>query len=93
MGVLDAWAKSNISDYSSRKAPTVVLTREQHNATRGVFNTWRAENGFSRAPIDWLNISAQEARSISYRMFEAAGVPEDVVSDYFKAFNKAIYEK
>jgi hypothetical protein len=90
-GVLDAWARANVPGYSGRAAPTVILTPTQHNATRAIFNTWRAEEGLSRTAIDWTTISPQDAQSLSYRMLKAAEVPDSVTSDYFRAFNRSLY--
>lgn len=90
-GVLDAWARANILGYKSGAAPAVVLSIEQHNATRAVFNTWRAEQGWARTPIDWSRVSPQQMQALTYRMFEAAGVPKDVVSNYFRAFDEFLY--
>ncbi|HEY6645024.1 hypothetical protein [Povalibacter sp.] len=90
-GVLDAWARANILGYRSGAAPAVVLSIEQHNATRAVFNTWRAEQGWARTPIDWSRVSPQQMQALTYRMFEAAGVPKDVVSNYFRAFDEFLY--
>jgi hypothetical protein len=90
-GLLDAWARANILGYKSGAAPAVVLTIEQHNATRAVFNTWRAERGWARTPIDWTRVSPQETQALTYRMFEAAGVSKDVVTNYFRALNEFLY--
>lgn len=90
-GVLDAWARANVSGYSGSTSPTMVLTAEMHNATRAVFNTWRAERGMARQAIDWTRVSAQEAHSLSYRMFRAAGAPDEAVETYFRAFNRHLY--
>lgn len=90
-GVLDAWARANILGYKSGAAPAVVLSIEQHNATRAIFNTWRAEQGWARTPIDWSRVSPQQIQALTYRMFEAAGVPKDVVSNYFRAFDEFLY--
>jgi len=90
-GVLDIWARANIPGYTSGAAPAVVLSIEQHNATRAVFNAWRAERGWSKTAIDWARVTPQEAQALTYRMFEAAGVPKDVVTSYFRAFDEFIY--
>jgi RHS repeat-associated protein len=90
-GVLDAWARANILGYRSGAAPAVVLSIEQHNATRAVFNTWRAEQGWARTPLDWSRVSPQQMQALTYRMFEAAGVPKDVMNNYFRAFDEFLY--
>ncbi len=90
-GVLDAWARANVSGYTGSTSPTMVLTADLHNATRAVFNTWRAERGMARQAIDWTRVSAQEAHSLSYRMSRAAGAPDEAVETYFRAFNRHLY--
>jgi hypothetical protein len=90
-GILDSWARANVPGYAGGRAPTVVLTVPQHNATRAVFNTWRAEQGLTRTKIDWTTIPAQESQTLTYRMFDAAGVPKEVTADYIQAFNQHIY--
>jgi RHS repeat-associated protein len=90
-GVLDAWARANIPGYVGETAPTIVLSPGQHNATRAVFNTWRAEQGWSRLSVDWTRVSAGEMQSLTHRMFEAAGVPKDVANNYFREFHRHIY--
>ncbi|HVV50845.1 MAG TPA: DUF4157 domain-containing protein [Polyangia bacterium] len=92
-GVLDTWAQANVPGYQGTKAPTIVLTREQHNATRAVFNRWRSERGLARTPINWTQISAADIQSLTYRMLEAADVPPEVATRYIGEFNRFIYQR
>jgi RHS repeat-associated protein len=90
-GVLDAWARANVPGYASGRAPSILLTGEQHNATRAVFNAWRAEQGWARQAIDWKKVSPQQAQALSQRMFKAAGVPEKAANAFFREFHRYIY--
>ncbi len=91
-GVLDVWAKENIPGYNSRNAPAIVLTEQQHNLTRAEFNKWRLERtGSITGPIDWANMSPREVQQIADRMFNAANVPSEARSAYYRAFNQYIY--
>ena len=75
-GILDAWSKHNIKGYVSRngQTPTVVMTVDQHNATKEVAKDWvqkktgkRGFNGF-----DWKAVSKFEIQRLSNKMFAAA---------------------
>ena len=91
-GILDVWARNNIAGYDSAKAPTVVLTLEQHNATRSVFASWRYElTGSVTGAINWKNVSASDIFSLSEIMFDAAGVPGDSRQAYYRAFHEFLY--
>ena len=92
-GVMDAWATANIPDYRKLDAPTIVLTPTQHNATRSEFMKWKKEKfGTTKGKIDWSKVSAREARSLSERLFNKAGVPMEIRSKHYRAFNQYNYE-
>ena len=93
--IMDAWGKANITNYSSRNAPAIVLTEAQHNATRSAFNTWKHQTfGASnyRSAVNWSNVSARDIQRLNNTMLDAANVPQNVGSNYIKAFNQYIYE-
>jgi RHS repeat-associated protein len=91
-GVLDIWASENIPGYVQGDAPSVVLTNAEHNATRSYFASWRiARTGSLGGYIDWRMLPPREVQDLAYGMFNAAGVPDDVVVDYFQAFHQYIY--
>jgi RHS repeat-associated protein len=92
-GVLDAWARANVLGYSGRSAPTVVLTPAMHNITRRVFNQWRAARGWAGPgrSVPWERVSPQEIQALAQDMFRAANVPEQVVQQYFRSFNRYLY--
>ena len=92
-GVMDAWATANIPDYRKLDAPTIVLTPTQHNATRSEFMKWKKEKfGTTKGKIDWSKVSAREAQSLSERLLNKAGVPMEIRSKYYRAFNQYNYE-
>jgi len=91
-GVLDRWAEVNIPGYDQGDAPAVVLTDAEHTATRSYFANWRiARTGNLGGYIDWSTLPPREVQDLAYGMFNAAGVPSDVVADYFRAFHQYIY--
>ncbi|MCB9619206.1 MAG: hypothetical protein H6724_07110 [Sandaracinus sp.] len=71
----------------------MVLTREMHNATRVLFNRWRAARGWAGPGrrVPWNRVSPQEAQALANDLFRAAGVPEEVVQQYFREFNRYLY--
>lgn len=93
-GVLDVWATANIKGYKTRNAaaPTIVLSKEAHEATKRVFNDWRkVKTGSITGTIDWSKISGQEILDLSERMFDSAGVPAEVRKAYYEAFAEYVH--
>ncbi|HEX6683700.1 MAG TPA: hypothetical protein VF062_12935, partial [Candidatus Limnocylindrales bacterium] len=95
-GMLDAWAEANFTRYAMRDAPIVAMTTRQHDITRSLFSAWyqelRAAQGVGpRGTVDWTRVSAAEVRAFSDRMFDAAGIPANVVREYYRQW--AIYER
>ncbi|AZF40091.1 Rhs-family protein [Pseudomonas sp. R4-39-08] len=91
-GILDAWSKHNIKDYVSRngQTPTVVMTVDQHNATKDVAKDWvekkTGKRGFKG--FDWKKVSKFEILRLSNKMFaaaEAKGFPKASRRLYNKA--------
>ena len=94
-GVLDIWATRNIDGYKSRasKSITIVLTTEQHAATKAVYRDWLYERTGKKVgeKIDWTNVSPKEIQALSEAMFDAANVPVSARNNYYREFNKYIY--
>ena len=71
-----------------------MLPTTEHDATRGVFNTWRAEiaerQGVNPADVSWKNVTKGEIWSLSEKQFEVTKVPTDVRREYFRQFNDFI---
>ncbi|MEL7004024.1 MAG: hypothetical protein AAFN93_14980, partial [Bacteroidota bacterium] len=85
-GVNSVWMDNNYSDYNPNLAPSIYMLNDpNHNATRGVFNTWRAEmkrlQGSSS--VDYTKISKEEILELAERQFDAADVPEIVREKYY----------
>jgi len=91
-GLMDIWASNNITNYSSKLAPTVVLTSGQHNATKSVFMKWKYEMfGDTRARVDWTTVTPNQMQDLTERMFDAAEVPQHVRREYYRALHANIY--
>lgn len=84
--------KQNVSGYSSGRAPTIVLSVANHNATRAAFNTWRAANGWSLGPIPWKEISPRQIQSLMSDLLTKANVPKDTVTEYLFQLNQYLYK-
>ena len=74
-------------------APSVYMLNEpNHNATRGVFNTWRSEiaktQGVSISDIDYARLTKDDILKLAERQFDAADVPKAVRDDYYKLWNE-----
>jgi RHS repeat-associated protein len=71
-GVLDIWAAANIPGYVRRNpdAPTILLTKAQHDTTIELFNKWRLDKtGSITGYIDWSKISPKEVQALAEQMF------------------------
>jgi hypothetical protein len=94
-GVLDVWAKENVAGYVSRSAssPAMLLTKEQHDITKQVFRDWLKEKTGKPVggAIDWKSVSPREMQTLTEKMLQKAGVPEQAARDYYRAFHKHIY--
>uniref|UniRef100_UPI00374F1450 RHS repeat-associated core domain-containing protein n=1 Tax=Clostridium butyricum TaxID=1492 RepID=UPI00374F1450 len=94
-GVLDVWATNNIPGYKSRasKSTTIALSKKQHAKTKEVYRNWLFEKTGKKVggKIDWKNISPKGIQSLTEKMFDAAKVPHLARKDYYREFNKYIY--
>ncbi|WP_287146364.1 hypothetical protein, partial [Aeromonas sp.] len=83
-GVMSAWMKHQFPGYDANQAPAVLMPEENHRATFGVYNTWRAEKRKSMGgEFDWGKVTEDEAKSLSGKMFDAASVPPNIRKDYW----------
>jgi hypothetical protein len=90
-GVNSVWMEGNFSNYVPDDAPSVyMLNHPNHNATRGVFNTWRADIVKLQATskVDYSKISKEEILKLAEKQFDAAGVPKVVREEYFKLWEE-----
>lgn len=87
-GVNSVWMKNRYSNYSMDNAPSVYMINDpNHNATRGVFNTWRSEiaksQGVSISNIDYGSLTENDILKLAERQFDAADVPKIVRDEYY----------
>jgi hypothetical protein len=86
---MSSWVRNKFSEYQPNKAPAVLMPRDNHLATFGVFNKWKA--GKSRemgGEFSWNKVTEAEMRDLSELMFDAANVPQCVRSEYWAEFDK-----
>jgi hypothetical protein len=91
--LLDQWARANgLMNYTKKSAPSIVMTVDEHNATRRVFGQWRYNRtGSINGAIDWTKVSASEIQSLNNEMLKAAKIPAPVRDEYMQALNKLLY--
>jgi hypothetical protein len=94
-GVNSVWTEANVPGSKAADAPAVLMPNApDHNATRGVFNRWRAEiaqrQGVSPRNVDWEKVTPGEAWRLSEEQFQATNAPAEVVEEYFRQFNKHV---
>lgn len=87
--ILNEWAEHNISGYTKKNAPTILLTPGTHEATKKVYRDWlEAKYG---KPVgvspDWKAMTKKEAMKLTEDMLDAAKVPGDVRREYYELFN------
>ena len=92
-GVNSVWMNAKYSNYVPNKAPSVyILNAPNHNATRGVFNTWRAETaklqGLSK--VDYSKLTKNDILKLAERQFDEADVPKVVREEYYKLWEAYI---
>jgi len=90
-GVNSVWMESNYSNYVPDNAPSIYMLNDpNHNATRGVFNTWRAEmatiQGSSK--VDYSKITQADILKLAERQFDAANVPKALRDEYYKLWEE-----
>jgi hypothetical protein len=90
-GVNSVWMERNYSNYVPDNAPSIyMLNSPNHNATRGVFNKWRAEmatiQGSSK--IDYSKITQVEILKLAEKQFDAANVPKALRDEYYKLWKE-----
>lgn len=73
-------------------APTILLTKAQHDKTIEVFNRWRLDKtGSITGYIDWSKISSKEVQALTEQMFDAAGIPKESREAYYREFYRYLY--
>jgi hypothetical protein len=92
-GVNSVWMEKNYVGYVANDVPSVYMLNEpNHNATRGVFNTWRSEvarrQGVSISNVNYRIITEQEILLLCERQFNAASVPKIVRDEYYLRWHR-----
>jgi hypothetical protein len=92
-GVNSVWMEANTPGYNASDAPAILMQNDPfHNATRGVFNSFRSETatlqGVSPRNIDWSQVSPGTAWRLAEEQLEAAQVPANVRAEYFRQLNE-----
>jgi RHS repeat-associated protein len=88
-GVLSEWMRQHFAGYDAAQAPAILMAAENHRATFGVFNRWRAQQRASMGGIfDWAKVSEADMRMLSEQMFDAAGVPQNMRQDYWAWYGR-----
>ncbi|MCP3994678.1 MAG: hypothetical protein GY722_06400 [bacterium] len=90
-GVNSVWMEANYSRYRPSEAPAILMPNvPDHNATRGVFNRWRAEiarrQGRRIRDVDWTQVSPGEAWNLAEEQLRSTHVPDDVIEEYYRQF-------
>ncbi len=90
-GVMSAWVGSHFSRYDPDLAPAVLMPRANHEATFGVYNTWRAAMRQAMGgTFKWERVSEAQMRALSERMFDAATVPLHIRQQYWSEFERML---
>jgi hypothetical protein len=65
----------------------------EHAATKAVYRDWLFEKTGKKVGgiVDWKTVSPQEIQSLSEKMMDAAGVPNDAKRSYYQEFHRYIY--
>ena len=80
--------KAHYKDYDAKEAPAILMPTENHIATFGVYQQWRAEMDRKMNGFDWSKVSEREARAVAERMMNAAKVPQAAREEYWRLFDK-----
>jgi hypothetical protein len=76
---MSKWMKAYFPWYDPEKAPPVLMPKSRQNATRCVYNKWRAEMRQKMGgAFDWGRVRESDMRTLSDKMFDAAGVLDQI---------------
>lgn len=88
-GVMSAWMERAMPGYDANRAPAVLMPRNNHLATYGVYNRWKAAvKRKLGGTFDWSRVTESDMRALSEEMFDAAAVPASVRQQYWAEFDK-----
>jgi len=90
-GAMSRWMREHFVGYKEDAAPAVLMPKEAHNATRGVYNTWRAHMRKQMGgKFEWRKISENQIRTLADKMFEVSKTPQIIQTEYWQWFNRMI---
>lgn len=88
-GVMSAWMNARYPNYDPMRAPAVLMPEQNHRATFGVYNTWRAEaKSHMGGSFDWTRVSELQMKQLSEKMFDAAKVPTAARNEYWDWYQR-----
>jgi hypothetical protein len=81
--------RRHFPQYKTGEAPTVLMSDEAHDLTRGIFKRWHTmmKNKMG-GTMDWGKVSENEIRNLSEELFDAAEVPKGVRQEFWKQFEQ-----
>ena len=88
-GVMSKWMDSMFGKaYVADDAPAVLMALDNHNVTRGAYNTWRAAQSAAQGgSFSWSRVTEAEIRDLGTHLFDAAKVPGYARTEYWNQFN------
>jgi RHS repeat-associated protein len=88
-GLMSRWMRERYGLYDADRAPAVLMPTEAHNATRGVYNRWRAEMRRKMGgTFEWSKVSEADMRTLGEKMFHASGTPQPIQQGYWQWFER-----
>jgi hypothetical protein len=86
---MSAWMKEHFPGYDPDLAPAILMSAPNHEKTFGVYNTWRAKMKEAMGGVfDWSKVTESDMRALSEQMFDAAGVPSEIRTQYWQEFER-----
>jgi hypothetical protein len=83
-GVMNSWFEGiNFPGYNRYDAPAIMLHPTDHARATAAFNEWAVERFGNTRNIDWTSVTQDEMMVLAQELFAAAGVAEDVQTNYF----------
>jgi hypothetical protein len=88
-GALSRWMQEHFPGYDPNKAPAVLMPGKAHDATRAVYNRWRASTKSEMGgTFEWSKVSESQVRDLGEKMFQASKTPQEVQQRYWDWFER-----
>jgi hypothetical protein len=85
-GVMSRWMETHFPTYNPDNAPAVLMPAENHAATKGIYNTWRAAMRRKMGgTFEWSKVTKGDILELSEKMFDAANIPAAIRKQYYAA--------